>query len=88
MRTSLLRSLALLAASPAFVFAQEAEGTRPFMRPDTGLMVWTLAIFVVLMFVLSRYAFGPLTRAVEARDGDEWSGGAGHDLRRFRWARG
>jgi F-type H+-transporting ATPase subunit b len=38
------------------------------MKPDTGLMVWTLIIFAVLMFVLSRYAFGPLTRAVEARE--------------------
>ena len=60
----LLRSFALLAASPVALLAQEAEGggTRTFMKPDTGLMVWTLIIFVVLMFVLSRYAFGPLTK--------------------------
>jgi len=38
------------------------------MKPDTGLMVWTLIIFVILMFVLSRYAFGPITAAVEARE--------------------
>ena len=31
-------------------------------------MVWTLIIFIVLLFVLSRYAFGPLTRAVAARE--------------------
>ena len=70
MRSSLLRSVALLAASPVVLLAQEAEGggTRTFMKPDTGLMVWTLIIFAVLMFVLSRYAFGPLTRAVEARE--------------------
>jgi F-type H+-transporting ATPase subunit b len=66
MRSSLLRSIALLALSPAALFAQ--EGTRAFMRPDTGLMVWTLIIFVLLLFVLSKYAFGPLTRAVEARE--------------------
>jgi F-type H+-transporting ATPase subunit b len=68
MRSSLLRSFALLAMSPVALLAQEGEGTRPFMRPDTGLMVWTLIIFVLLMIVLSRYAFGPLTRAVEARE--------------------
>jgi|SRR5436190_17163788 len=70
MRSSLVRSIALLAASPVVLLAQEAEGggTRTFMKPDTGLMVWTLIIFAVLMFVLSRYAFGPLTRAVEARE--------------------
>jgi F-type H+-transporting ATPase subunit b len=69
MRFSPLNSLALLAVSPAALFAQEAEGgTRTFMKPDTGLMVWTLVIFVVLMLVLSRYAFGPITAAVEARE--------------------
>ena len=69
MRFSPLNSLALLAVSPAALLAQEAEGgTRTFMKPDTGLMVWTLVIFIVLMLVLSRYAFGPITAAVEARE--------------------
>jgi F-type H+-transporting ATPase subunit b len=66
MPRSLIRSFAFLALSPAALYAQ--EGVRPFMQPDTGLMVWTLIIFAVLMFVLSRYAFGPLTRAVAARE--------------------
>jgi F-type H+-transporting ATPase subunit b len=68
MRSFGLRSLALLALSPAALLAQESSGTRTFMKPDTGLMVWTLIIFVILMFVLSRYAFGPITAAVEARE--------------------
>ena len=70
MRSSLIRSLALLALAPAALFAQEAEGggTRTFMQPDTGLMFWTLVIFVVLMFILSKFAFGPLTKAVEDRE--------------------
>jgi len=63
-----LRSLIVLGLSPAALLAQEGSGTRTFMRPDTGLMVWTLVIFVILMFVLSRYAFGPITAAVEARE--------------------
>jgi F-type H+-transporting ATPase subunit b len=67
MRLSLVRSIALLLISPLPLLAQE-ESTRPFMKPDTGLMFWTLIIFVILMFVLSRFAFGPLTRAVEARE--------------------
>ena len=68
MRFSPLRSLVVL-LSPAALLAQEApEGTRTFMKPDTGLMVWTLAIFILLMFVLSRYAFGPITAAVRARE--------------------
>jgi F-type H+-transporting ATPase subunit b len=69
MRLPLLRPLALLTLTPAALLAQEgAPSTRPFMKPDTGLMVWTLVIFVILMFVLSKYAFGPLTEAVEKRE--------------------
>jgi F-type H+-transporting ATPase subunit b len=68
MRTSFIRSVALVAASPVALLAQESEGTRTFMKPDTGLMIWTLIIFAVLMFVLSRFAFGPLTKAVRARE--------------------
>lgn len=33
-----------------------------------GLMIWTLAIFLVVMFILSKYAFKPITAAVEARE--------------------
>jgi F-type H+-transporting ATPase subunit b len=38
------------------------------LSPNTGLMFWTLLIFVLLMFILARYAFKPLTAAVEARE--------------------
>ena len=69
MRTLFLRSVAIVVLSPAALLAQEtASSTRPFMQPDSGLMVWTLIIFVLLLFVLSKYAFGPLTRAVEHRE--------------------
>lgn len=65
----MLRSFAALAFSPAVAMAQESSGgTRPFMQPDSGLIIWTLIIFAVLMVVLSRYAFGPLTKAVRARE--------------------
>jgi F-type H+-transporting ATPase subunit b len=39
-----------------------------FLEPKAGLMFWTLIIFGVLLFVLSRYAFKPLFAAVEARE--------------------
>jgi F-type H+-transporting ATPase subunit b len=67
MRFSLLRPVALLALSPVALLAQEG-GTRQFMKPDTGLMFWTLIIFVGLLYVLSKFAFGPLTAAVAARE--------------------
>jgi F-type H+-transporting ATPase subunit b len=59
-------SLAILSASP--VIAQEPEHKVDLLSPNTGVMFWTLIIFVVLLFVLTRYAFKPLTAAVEARE--------------------
>jgi F-type H+-transporting ATPase subunit b len=38
------------------------------LTPQGGLMVWTLIIFLILFFVLSKYAFKPITAAVEARE--------------------
>jgi F-type H+-transporting ATPase subunit b len=38
------------------------------MTPNGGLMIWTLVIFVILMLVLSRFAFKPITAAVAARE--------------------
>jgi F-type H+-transporting ATPase subunit b len=67
MRT-LLRSLALsvLAATPAL--AQEGTEAPNLLSPNYGLMFWTLIIFVVLAIVLTKFAFGPITKAVEARE--------------------
>jgi F-type H+-transporting ATPase subunit b len=53
-----------VAAAPAFA----AEGGGDLLSPNAGLMFWTLIIFVVLLFVLSKFAFGPITAAVVARE--------------------
>ncbi len=71
-RKYVIRGLALttsltVAASPAFAADQAAEPVN-FLQPHAGLMVWTIIIFVVLMFILSRFAFKPLYAAVEARE--------------------
>lgn len=65
MRTPLV-SAALLAALSTPAYA--AEGGGGLLTPNGGLMVWTVLIFGILLFVLGRYAFGPLTEAVEARE--------------------
>ncbi|MEO7180422.1 MAG: F0F1 ATP synthase subunit B [Gemmatimonadaceae bacterium] len=67
MRT-LLRSLmiSLLLAAPAM--AQEEAPKADLLSPSYGLMAWTLIIFVILAFILTKYAFGPITAAVEARE--------------------
>lgn len=67
MRASLLTPVLLaLAASP---LSAAEEGARvDLLEPHGGLMFWTLLIFIVLFFVLSKFAFGPITEAVEARE--------------------
>jgi len=69
MRSMFTRAFALLVmATPAF--AQEGEGAAKvdLLSPSLGLMFWTLLIFGAVYFVLSRYAFGPITAAVRERE--------------------
>ena len=35
--------------------------------PDLGLAIWTLVTFLTLLFILGRYAWGPLLGALDAR---------------------
>jgi len=68
MRT-LFRSLVIsaLAATPAL--AQESGSAKvDLLSPNYGLMFWTLVIFAALFFVLAKFAFGPITKAVEDRE--------------------
>lgn len=71
MRKALLNVL-LLVSTAAPALAQEhgaaAGGSPNLLEPKSGLMFWTLVIFVILLFVLSKFAFGPLTAAVAARE--------------------
>jgi F-type H+-transporting ATPase subunit b len=59
---------ALLVALPRIAFAAQEGEKADLLSLKGGLMFWTLAIFIVLLFVLSRFAFKPLIAAVEARE--------------------
>ncbi len=45
-----------------------ADAPTSILSPNGGVMVWTLVIFIVLLLVLSKYAFKPITKAVEDRE--------------------
>jgi F-type H+-transporting ATPase subunit b len=45
-----------------------AEAPGGLLSPNGGVMVWTLVIFIVLLLVLSKFAFKPITKAVEERE--------------------
>ena len=49
--------------------AQEAEAPKgSLLTPSGGLMLWTLVIFIVVLFVLSKFAYPKILEAVEARE--------------------
>ena len=63
--------LILLAAVPAAVWAQEGgeggEGSGLY-DINLGLSTWTLVVFAGLLFILGKFAWGPILGAVEARE--------------------
>ena len=54
--------------SLSFALAVVQEGKADLLSPNGGLMFWTIIIFVLLLIVLSRFAFKPMLAAVEARE--------------------
>ncbi len=78
---------------PFLLLIQEAkEAKTGLLSPHGGLMFWTLAIFLILWIVLSRFAFKPITAAVEARekaleDAILAAKADRDDAARIRWAR-
>jgi F-type H+-transporting ATPase subunit b len=47
--------------------AAEEEGGSFLVSPGLGLMIWTLVLFLIVMFVLRKYAFPPIREALEKR---------------------
>jgi F-type H+-transporting ATPase subunit b len=69
MRRAIPAVLALTTMPAAVASAQEAEhADTNLLSLHGGLMFWTLIIFVLLLFVLTRFAFKPITAAVIARE--------------------
>jgi F-type H+-transporting ATPase subunit b len=64
-------ALAFLACSPLGVLAQEHGeelGGGALFNINTGLSFWTLLVFAGLLFLLGKFAWGPILSAVEARE--------------------
>ena len=39
----------------------------PLVQPDPGLFIWTIVTFLVLLALLTKFAWGPLLQALEGR---------------------
>ena len=70
MRSFIARALLLSAtvATPALASEGAEAAPRGLLSPAGGLMFWTLVIFLVLLFVLSKFAFKPILAAVQGRE--------------------
>ena len=42
-------------------------GTNPLIQVTPGLMIWTIVCFLITLFVLKRYAFGPIQKGIDER---------------------
>ena len=43
--------------------------TNPLIQVTPGLMIWTIVCFLITLYVLKRYAFGPIQRLIDERRG-------------------
>ena len=68
MRRSLISALALIPASAVPLLAQEHEEKGGLLSINTGLSVWTIVIFLIVLGVLSWKAYPAILGAVEARE--------------------
>lgn len=42
-------------------------GTNPLIQVTPGLMIWTIILFLITLWVLKRYAFGPIQKMIDER---------------------
>ena len=61
-------TLVLLTAVPDVAWAQGGEGGGGLYDINVGLSTWTLIVFAGLLFLLHRFAWGPILAAMEARE--------------------
>ena len=43
----------------------------PLVQPDPGLYIWTIATFLILLWLLAKFAWRPLLAALEQRQEDD-----------------
>lgn len=60
----------LISYLPLLQAEAEDDGGNPLLEASPGLMIWTLVMFFITLFILKRYVFGPVGKAIEKRRAD------------------
>jgi F-type H+-transporting ATPase subunit b len=70
MKSFLAAFLSLVIAVPALAAeAEHAEGGSPnLFSGDVGNAIWTLVIFLLVVFVLGKFAWGPILNTLQTRE--------------------
>lgn len=68
MSSRLLFAASLLALPASPLLAQEDHGPVSLLEPHTGLVFWTILVFIATMLLLRKFAFGPILSAVRSRE--------------------
>ena len=42
-------------------------GSNPLIQVTPGLMIWTIVCFLITLYVLKRFAFGPIQNMIDER---------------------
>ena len=42
-------------------------GANPLLEVSPGLMIWTIVVFLITLFILKKFVFGPVGQAIEKR---------------------
>ena len=58
----------LMIAAPALAAEAEHEGGADIFSGDVGNAVWTLVIFGLVVFVLGKFAWGPILNTLQTRE--------------------
>ncbi len=63
-------ALLLTVATPALLAAQEAEGggASELVNINLGVSLWTVLLFLLLLFILGKFAWGPILSAAAERE--------------------
>lgn len=57
----------LTAYLPLLAAESNDSGSNPLLEASPGLMIWTLVMFLITLWILKKWVFGPVSQMVEKR---------------------